>query len=161
MEYIIRCSIEKFFASGQVENELDAIKKFINEYLIPKCQGMNQHEWRVKNTFNVHVDNFMKAYKKIWEHMYERFSGRHTLPGGKRFMMNDEFQGFVESSNMINDMLPARDISLIFNLSMQTQVDEVEKRRHLEASLLEFQEMLCRMCAQASFPPYLGLDENG
>jgi hypothetical protein len=28
MEFIIRCAIEKYFASGKVETELEAIKKF-------------------------------------------------------------------------------------------------------------------------------------
>lgn len=37
MEFIIRCAIEKYFASGKVETELEAIKKFNLEYLIPKC----------------------------------------------------------------------------------------------------------------------------
>lgn len=74
----------------------------------------------MRQTFNVEVDNFMKAYKKIWEHLYAKFSGRHVLPGGKKFMMSDEFERFAEFSNMINDLLPARDITMIFNLSMQT-----------------------------------------
>ena len=48
MEYIIRCSTEKFFASGQVANELEAIQKFLNDYFIPSCKNYDQHAWRLK-----------------------------------------------------------------------------------------------------------------
>jgi len=60
----------------------------------------------------------MKAYKKIWEHIYTANAGKHTLPGAKKFMMRDEFEMFVEGSLLMNDMLPQRDATLIFNLSM-------------------------------------------
>ena len=48
------------------------------------------------------------------------YSGKHCLPGAKNMMMEDEFEEFVNNSGMINDGLAAREISLIFNLSMFT-----------------------------------------
>jgi len=60
----------------------------------------------------------MKAYKKVWDHIYIANSGKNTLPGAKNFMMKDEFEKFVEFSLLLNDLLPMRDASLIFNLSM-------------------------------------------
>ena len=97
---------------------MEAIQKFLNEHLIPNCKDHDQHHWRMKKTFNVEVDNFMKAHQKIWDHLYKKYSGRHVLPGAKKFMMTDEFELFAEHSNLVNDLLPARDVSLIFNLSM-------------------------------------------
>jgi len=38
----------------------------------------------------------MKAYTKLWEHIYKQFSGKHVKPGSKPFMMYDEFNDFVE-----------------------------------------------------------------
>ena len=81
MEYIIRCSVEKFFASGQVESEALAVKKFIDEFIIQKCQGYSQDTWRCEHTFNVNVDNVMKAYQKLWTYLYNKYSGKHSLPG--------------------------------------------------------------------------------
>jgi len=60
----------------------------------------------------------MKAYKKVWDHIYAANAGKHSLPGAKKCMMRDEFEIFVENSLLMNDLLPQRDASLIFNLSM-------------------------------------------
>ena len=38
-----------------------------------------------------------------------------------------------------------RDIGGLFNLSIQTQVDEIYSQRHMEMSLLEFKEVLGRI----------------
>ena len=54
---------------------------------------------------------------------------------------------------MINDGLAQRELSLIFNLSMITRVDELNSERHLNAQPLEFMEMFCRLANEASFPP--------
>ena len=54
---------------------------------------------------------------------------------------------------MLNNELPARDSSVIFNLSMLTQVDELNKSRHLEGKVVEFMEMITRLCNQSSLPP--------
>lgn len=99
------------------------------------------------------VDNVMKAYSKLWTHLYNKFSGRHALPGQKPFMMQDEFETFVIESGMINDSLAQREVPLIFNLSMLTQVDEIEKSRHLEARPIEFMEMITRLADASSLPP--------
>jgi hypothetical protein len=54
---------------------------------------------------------------------------------------------------LLNNELPARDSSVIFNLSMLTQVDELNKSRHLEGKVVEFMEMITRLCNQSSLPP--------
>jgi len=68
-------------------------------------------------------------------------------------MMVDEFEDYVMKSGLLNDCLAAREISLVFAQSMMTQVDEINKSRHLEATLLEFMEMNCRLAELASFAP--------
>jgi len=37
----------------------------------------------------------MKAYVPLWEYLYKKYSGKHKKPGGKDFMMYDEFDDFV------------------------------------------------------------------
>ena len=76
-------------------------------------------------------------------------------------MMQDEFEEFVVAAGILNDGLAQRELSLIFNLSMITQVDEIEKERHLNAQPLEFMEMFCRLANEASFPPPPKKNEDG
>lgn len=105
MEFIIRAAIEKFFASGQVESELEAVKKFNEEFIKPKCAQFNQTKWRYANTFNVYVDNVMKAYEPAFKKMWSIYTGKHKKPGQKAAMMQDEFEEFVINSGLINDGL--------------------------------------------------------
>ncbi len=74
--------------------------------------------------------------------------------------MLDEFQDFIASSGLINDGLADRDCSQIFSLALHAHVDALNSLRHLQATLTEFLEMMCRAAAAASFPPpaSLGLD---
>ena len=118
-------------------------------------------QWRYKNTMVELVDIVVKGYAKYFEQMFKVFSGKHNVPGQKPHMEVDEFEMFVTVSGLLNDMLVARDISLIFNLSMMTQVDEVNKGRHCQATLLEFTEMFCRCAQDASFPPPPKKNEDG
>ena len=91
MEFLLRCALEKFYVAGLVETELEAVKKFNDEFLAPNIKNFGQEEWRKKNTFNVETDNFMKAHTKIWEHFYSKYCGKHKKPGQKDYMMVDEF----------------------------------------------------------------------
>ena len=60
----------------------------------------------------------------------------------------------VEESGMIADELcNQRDIPLCFNLAMFTQVDELNKERHLKASFTEFLEAIVRIIDKASLEP--------
>lgn len=76
-------------------------------------------------------------------------------------MMQDEFDEFVVQSGWLNDGLAAREIPLIFNLSMLVRVDELNKSQHLEASVIEFMEMIARCAHESSFPPQLPPGEDG
>ena len=76
-------------------------------------------------------------------------------------MMVDEFDDWVQQSGLLNDLLTTQRISHIFNVSMLTQEDEVKAGTHLRASVLEFTEMVCRVCAESSLPPPPTKGEDG
>ena len=85
----------------------------------------------------------------------------HAAPGAKAHMEVDEFDMFCNASGLLNDSFASREVSLLFNLSMFTQVDELEKARHLRATPLEFMEMFVRCCDEASLPPPAFEDSDG
>ena len=66
-------------------------------------------------------------------------------------MTVDEFENFINMTNLCNDLLFQRDICVCFNLSMMTQVNEISKDRHLRASFIEFLEAMSRAVDKASF----------
>ena len=107
------------------------------------------------------VDIVIRNYQKFFTHVYSKFSGKHTKPGEKPGMEQDEFIEFCEISEFNNDLYTTREVSVAFNLSMLTQVYELEKMRHLSATPLEFMEMICRGALDASFDLPGVMNEDG
>ena len=63
----MRCAIKKYFESGLVETELEAIKKLKEEYFDKNIgDSFDENKWRIENTFNVYIDNTFKAHIKIF-----------------------------------------------------------------------------------------------
>jgi len=78
-------------------------------------------QWRFENTLTECVDIIIKGYRKHLKWIFDKFSGKHSGPGTtSKNMELDEFTDFVNLSGMINDCFAAREISLLFNLSMLT-----------------------------------------
>ena len=36
-------------------------------------QNMDEDEWRKKNTFNLEVDNTMRAYLPLWKYLFAKY----------------------------------------------------------------------------------------
>ena len=60
-------------------------------------------------------------------------------------MCMNEFIDLINLSGVIDDNFGAREISVLFNLSMMTQIDEVNKERHYQMAFIEFVEALARV----------------
>jgi hypothetical protein len=72
----------------------------------------------------------LKAYLPLFNHIFNTYGGTHRLPGQKTFMTADEFAKMNLEGGLINDIFVQRDSSLCFNLSMMTQVNEIDGERH-------------------------------
>lgn len=56
-----------------------------------------------------------------------------------------EFIDLITITDVVDDNFGAREIGTIFNLSMMTQVDEINKERHCRMSFVEFLEAVSRV----------------
>lgn len=151
----MRCAVKKYYESGKCDSELDAVQMLIDNHFVTKVgDQFDQNLWRVNNTFNVYVDNAVKAYLKVFEHIYDKFSGKHVLPGAKsKYMMVDEFEDFCCISGVCNDLMTQQLITYLFNISIFTYEDEVKDGKHLQASLIEFIEMCVRVANEGCYGP--------
>lgn len=77
------------------------------------------------------MDNILKAHMQLFEYIYNSYGGTHRRPGDKMFMAVDEFEHILADAGLVSDSFGSRDINVCFNLSMMTQVNEIEKERHL------------------------------
>ena len=75
-------------------------------------------------------------------------------PGDQWFMTTDELEHILIDSGLIVDQLYSRDIAVFYNLAMMTQVDELNKDRHLRMNFIEFLEAIGRWAEQISADPF-------
>ena len=76
----------------------------------------------------------MKAHIKLWQYLFKEYTGRGSPePGAAKTLELNEWSEFITEAGLINEQLAAREIPILFNCAMFTQVDELTKKRHLEA----------------------------
>jgi hypothetical protein len=84
--------------------------------------------------------------------IYKKYSGREVLPNEENNISMNEFIELVTNSKVVDDNFGAREIGILFNLSMMTQVDEINKGRHIKMNFSEFLEALSRVAERVITP---------
>ena len=65
------------------------------------------------------------------EYIYYLFGGKKGKPGQRFHMLSEEFENIFHYGNLHNDLFNTRDAPLCLWLAMMTQVNEIDKERHL------------------------------
>ena len=161
MEIFVRIALHKFYKSQKdVEDskmtQSKAVKKLFDEYLLKVFRKHDSNKWRREYLWNETNDKMLKFHMKTIKRLYEMYSGKHTLPGKTKFMSMDEFMVMISSTGILkSSTIGTSDIGSIYNVSMMTQVDELENKRHMEMSMVEFIEAICRVASKLQSIPDL------
>ena len=70
-------------------------------------------------------------------------------PGDPKIMRLNKFIELITASGVCDDNFGAREIGVIYNLSMMTQVDEIHNTRHMDMRFIEFVEAVSRVADKA------------
>ena len=151
LEFIVRCSETKFIMSKETSQYQEAVSSFYDSYCDQFFVGFDSQGFRDDEYWTEEVDFVYKSYEPLLRFYYDRYSGQNTLPGKKPFMCLDELRRFIFDVK-IEDKLNERDIPLIFNLSMMTQVDELMTTRIFEMTFVEYIEAFARLANLVSLP---------
>ena len=84
-------------------------------------------------------------------------------PGDPKIMRLNRFIDLITASGVCDDNFGAREIGVIYNLSMMTQVDEIHNTRHMDMRFIEFVEAIARVADKAmtrKTQEYLGRDPS-
>ena len=74
------------------------------------------------------------------------YSGKYSLPSRPKFMSIDEFmEMLVNTSIMKKNNFGPSDVGSCFNVSIMTQINELDNERHYQMSFQEFIEALFRI----------------
>jgi hypothetical protein len=153
MEFLVRCAECKYSSDKESEDlSMVLVKFFINfcdEHF--KKGGYDQTVFREVRYWTEEIDFLYFTYEPLIKYFFDEFSGMKTLPGQKPFMCMEEFRMFLTSVK-IDDKVSEREVPLIFNLSMMTQIDEQISTRNTEMSFVEFLEAIARLADICSFP---------
>jgi len=63
---MIRIAITKFYQKKIVPNEEEALKKLVDEHLLPHSVHYNNRKYRREVIWEMRVDNILKAFKPLF-----------------------------------------------------------------------------------------------
>lgn len=72
----------------------------------------------------------------------------------------EEFLLLMTIGGILNENFVARDVNTIYTVSMMTQINEIDKDRHLNMSLVEFLEGLARVAEKINIIHFLEEDKD-
>ena len=149
LEVWVRMAEQKYITSGNITSYAEAVEKILEEHLLPFITSndtlYNAQKWREDRYWNEECDTVLKSYLPILQGLYKRYSGLKSKPGQKKFTSLEELNKLATDSQILNDNLVDRDVTIAFNLSMMTQVDELNSDRIFQMTFIEFVEALARV----------------
>ena len=119
LEIQIRLADQKHIKNGSCKTFLEALQLWIAQ-LSPSFTSTDSHIWRKQELWQEDNDLALKRQYKTIQKLYEKYSGRFSMPGAPRFVSPLEFAQLVEDSGVISDAFTFKEIYPIWNLSMMT-----------------------------------------
>ena len=160
MEIFVRIALTKYYKTKMVETMPDAVYKIFNENLKDFFSQFDCHKWRKERLWNEECDLAFKRNMITFEKIYKQNSGRYALPGATRYMSLDEFFDLITGWGVVNENFGQREISILFNLSMMTQKNELDFDKHFNMILVEFIEAAGRVADKLNIPPLIDEQET-
>jgi hypothetical protein len=117
----------------------------MEEHAFPYFKNFQFNEFRTKRLWTEALDNLIKKHMYVLKDIYNKYSGRDCLPNEDPYMNMNEFIELITNTKVIDDNFGAREIGIIYNISMMTQMDEINKERHVKMSFPEYVEAICRI----------------
>ena len=160
MNLLVKSAKDKYVTVlKQTKDVLEATKWAFERHYDSAIKGFEYHKWRKERYYNEQVDNFLKAFLPILDGVFLSVAKQKGPRKKDVWMVLDEFNNFVQCLVDINDY-PIRENPIIFNQSIDLQVNEIYTDKHVNMFLPEFLEALCRAVDKASpIPPGDSKDE--
>ena len=152
MEIFVRIALHKYYKQQKDTNEGTkitqsmAVKKLFQQELLPLFNTFDWNRWRIEKLWTKANDELIKANFKNIKRLYDMYSGKYSLPGKQKFMSIDEFMEMISNTNILKlwGVGPA-DVGSWFNISIMTQINELENERHIQMAFQEFIEAMFRI----------------
>lgn len=122
-----------------------AIIKTFDDHIMPYFNTFNSHDFRDDRMYTESVDMVIGKYFQNFKDIFAKYSGKEAIGGEIKYMALSEFVDLVVTTQVIDENFGAREINVIYNLSMNPQIDEIRNDRHCKMQFNEFMEAFCRV----------------
>jgi len=126
----------------------EGIKIFYEQFVQDSFSKYVSHSWRTERYWNEECDNVIGQNLETLSDIYN-YWGQAQSPGEPKVMRLTRFIEMITMSGVCDDAFGAREIGPLFNLSIQTQVDEIFQTKHMDMTFLEFVEAVARIADKA------------
>ena len=156
LEVFIRLCLQKYVKSG-AGGEAGAtmaagMRLMFERDLWPCFKKYDCHAWRKEKLWVEEVDLALKHGLPLLKEIYKTNCGKAALPGAPKFMSLEEFSDLIVNARCLSDNFGAKQIASQWNVSLMTQLDEIENDRHLNMTFVEFLEALVRVAERLEIP---------
>lgn len=132
----------------------DAFEHIAVHHLEKYCAALDYNKWRTEVYWKEECDVLYKLFLKPMQLLYEKFSGAKCTRGEYNYMSRGELLQLASRAGLVNSMCGERDVMIAFNLSKQSQVDELNNENTLKMKYIEFLEAFARIADKASLPRF-------
>lgn len=151
LEIFVRLAVHKYFRTKICKSKFEAIQRFFSEDIGAFLNKFKSYEWREQKYFCEEVEFILKEYSEELEELFKMYSGRYTMPSQPKFVSLEEFGEMIVSSGVLSLNIANKDIGKYYNLSLETEVDELENEKHMQMFTLEFYEAIARVAEKMQF----------
>jgi len=156
LEVFIRLCDTKYLKNGaggpECTTMLQAFKTMFEQECLGYFKQYDSHGWRKSVLWREEIDFTLKMSLDPLRKVYQKFIGKNALPGAAQYMSLAEFNDCILSANALSDNFGAKQIGNMYNLAMMTQVDEIDKDRHINMVFVEFLEAVVRVADKTEIP---------
>ena len=155
MMLLVKIAKDKYFRTKQIASIPESVKVSFDTHYNSYINQFNNHKWRIDRYYNEYVDNVIKAYIPIFDAVFRSWAPQKIIGRDSNWMWLEEFTNVCNA--LMDTDFPVKEIPTIYNLSMRTQVDEINKDFHINMRFPEFLEAFSRFVDRLSPVP---LGEN-
>ena len=164
LEVFMRLCETKYIKNGAGGADVKTMPKAFKLMYETEMQNyfnqFDSHKWRKTILWREEIDFTLKISLEPLRQIYLKFIGKNAVPGAQRFMSMTEFNDCVLNAMCQSDNFGAKQIGNMYNLSMMTQIDEIEKDKHINMVFIEFLEAIVRVADKAEIPHCVFVSES-
>ncbi len=116
----MRLAVTKYIKTGICKSISEAVELLFTNHLDKFFAEFDSNIFRETKLWQEECDKVVKRNMLSIKLVFQRYSGRLSLPGQQKFMSLQEFSDLVLDSGVVNERFGEREIKPIFSVSMMT-----------------------------------------